>query len=592
MTAIAAVSRPAEADPVTTEAIRTLYLQLRNSAAAAGIVTIYMVITTWPWSPHRTILIWLAVQLSTQIGREGLLQAYRRATPPPEALPRWALYYTVYMGCAGMVWGSTIFLFARPETPITVALTLCGLFGIAGGSVPGNAYNPPGLYAFVGLIFSFVLVRMMTVGAQGYPALGVAAAGYAAILILFCRVQARTIRDGFRIRFENRALVAELIVQKAEAEEARRTAEQANLAKSQFLAAASHDLRQPLYALGLFSASLEDLRLDADGKRVASNIQDNIAALESLFDGLLDISKLEAGAVQARPVAVSVDELFDRLSHYFRPLATERGLDLRLRSGGEYVWSDPVLLEQVLSNLISNALRCTHRGAILVAARRRGARLRFEVWDTGVGIAEADTRRIFDEFVQLGNPERDRRKGLGLGLSIAKRSVALLDTEIDVVSRLGKGSRFQFSQPLIAEPDQIPDDAVRPTPAIRRVRSVLFVDDDRNVREGLAELLGRWGVAFEILGDAASALARIGGGARPGLLLSDYRLPGGMNGLDLIAAVRALGLANPPDMVLVTGDLDPTLIATAREAGVPLYYKPLRAAQLKALLEEARGPDS
>ena len=584
MTDIAAARPANEADPVSTEAIRTLYLQLRNSAAAAAIVTLYMVITTWPWSPHRTILIWLAVQLSTQIAREGLLQAYRRARPSPEALPHWARFYTLYMGCAGMVWGSTIFLFARPAEPITVALTLCGLFGIAGGSVPANAYNPPGLYAFVGLIFSFVLVRMMTVGTTGYPALGVAAVGFAAILILFCRVQARTIRDGFRIRFENRALVAELTIQKAEAEEARRAAEQANLAKSQFLAAASHDLRQPLYALGLFSASLEDLKLDAEGKRVVGNIQDNIAALESLFDGLLDVSKLEAGAVQARPTPISVDELFDRLSHYFRPLAAERGLDLRLRSGGEYVLSDPVLLEQILSNLISNALRCTHKGAILIAARQRGFKLRFEIWDTGVGIARADLGRIFDEFVQLGNPERDRRKGLGLGLSIAKRSVALLDTEIEVASRLGKGSRFQFSQPLVARPDAVTDRLPLPSVITRGAGSVLFVDDDRHVQRGLAELLGRWDVAFEIVGDAASALRRIDEGARPGLLLSDYRLPGGMNGLDLIGAVRALDLPDAPDMVLVTGDLDPKLIATAQKKDVPMLYKPLRAGQLKALL--------
>jgi signal transduction histidine kinase len=450
--------------------------------------------------------------------------------------------------------------------------------------VPGNAYNPPGLYAFVGLIFSFVLARMMTVGTAGYPALGVASAGYAAILILFCRVQARTIRDGFRIRFENRALVAELTVQKAEAEDARRAAEQANLAKSQFLAAASHDLRQPLYALGLFSASLEDLKLDAEGKRVVGNIQDNIAALESLFDGLLDVSKLEAGAVQARPTAVSVDELFDRLSHYFRPLAAERGLDLRLRSGGEYVWSDPVLLEQVLSNLISNALRCTHDGAILVAARQRGTMLRFEVWDTGVGIATADLHRIFDEFVQLGNPERDRRKGLGLGLSIARRSVDLLGSEIEVVSRPGRGSRFQFSQPLTEKPGTAAPAPPSPVVTARRAGSILFVDDDRNVQQGIAELLGRWTVAFEIVGDAQSALHRIEQGVRPRLLLSDYRLPGGMNGLDLIDAVRALDLPEAPDMVLITGDLDPRLIARAQDKSVPLLYKPLRAAQLKALL--------
>jgi signal transduction histidine kinase/CheY-like chemotaxis protein len=583
VTPVAAADSAGDSDPIRTEAIRTLYLQLRNSTAAAAIVTLYMVVTAWPHSPHRLILTWLAVQLATQVAREALLQAYRRAAPAPDQLPRWAFAYACYMGSAGLIWGSTVFLFARPDAPITVALTLCGLYGIAGGSVPGNAYNPPGLYAFVGLIFACVMARMMMIGTVGYPTLGIASVGYAAILILFCRVQARTIRDGFRIRFENRALVAALTVEKAAAEEARRAAEQANLAKSQFLAAASHDLRQPLYALGLFSASLEDLKLDTEGRRVVGNIQDNIAALESLFDGLLDVSKLEAGAVQPRFSAVHVDELFDRLSHYFRPLAAERGLDLRLRSGGEIVWSDPALLEQVLSNLVSNALRCTPRGAILIAARQRAQALRFEVWDTGVGIADADLTRIFDEFVQVGNPERDRRKGLGLGLSIARRSVALLGAEIQVRSRPGRGSCFLFAQPLSPDPTRQKEQPIL-TPSPRAGRSVLIVDDDRNVQNGLAELLGRWGVAFEIFGDADSALRRIEDGARPGLLLSDYRLPGDLNGLDLIVAVRALDLPDMPDQVLVTGDVDPGLIAIARDLDVALLTKPLRSVQLRALL--------
>ena len=573
------------ADPVATEAIRTLYLQLRNSAAAAAIVTIYMVATAWPHNSHGVVLAWLAVQLTTQVLREGLAQLYRIRRPDSASLPRWALAYTGYMAVAGMVWGSTIFLFANPEEPITVALTLCGLYGIAGGSVPGNAYNPPGLYAFAGLIFLCVIVRMLMIGTLGYPALGIASAGFAAILMLFCRVQARTIRDGFQIRFENRALLDELTVQKAEAEKARQVAEQANLAKSQFLAAASHDLRQPLYALALFSASLDQLQLDADARGVVDKIQENTAALESLFDGLLDISRLQAGVVQPRWGAVSVDELFDRLAWYFGPLAEAQGIDLRLRSGGEYVWSDSALLEQVLSNLVSNALRWTNRGRILIAARQRGEGLRFEVWDGGPGIAEADRMRIFDEFVQLDNPARDRRRGLGLGLSIVRRSVELLGGEIEVKSWVGSGSCFRFTQMLTPRADPVVASAL-PKSLARGFRSVMIVDDDGNVQQALSDLLGRWGVTFDLFGDGEAALAALAAGLSPTLLLADYRLPGALNGLDLIEAMRRLAPAPMPEAVLVTGDLDPGLIAAAQRGGVRVMHKPIPIDALRELLAE------
>jgi two-component system, sensor histidine kinase len=253
-------------------------------------------------------------------------------------------------------------------------------------------------------VFGAVLIRLLETGQFGYILLGVASALYALTMIAFCRAQARSIDDGFRMRFENQALVEALKLQTVEAEEARRKAELASLAKSQFLAAASHDLRQPLYALSLFTASLGTLKLDAEGRRVVGNIQDSVAVMESLFTGLLDISKLEAGVVQPRLSSVSVDALFDRLSQYFLPLALERGLDLRFRSEGEWLTSDEALLEQVLSNLVSNALRSTSAGGVLVAARRRPGAVRLEVWDTGIGIGEADRQRIFDEFVQLGKP--------------------------------------------------------------------------------------------------------------------------------------------------------------------------------------------
>ena len=420
--------------------------------------------------------------------------------------------YTLYMVATGALWGATIFLFAHPDQPITVALTMCCLYAIAAGSTPANAYNPPGLYALVGFMFAPIVARLLWTGRLEYVLLGVASGLYAVAMMGMCRVQARTVDEGFRIRFENQALLEAVTVQKAEAEAARHRAERASLAKSQFLAAASHDLRQPLYALSLFSASLETLKLDADGRAVVGRIQDSVQAMEQLFEGLLDLSKLDAGVVVPRLGAVSIDALFDRLSQYFYPIAAARGLELRLHSDGEWVMSDPVLLEQVLGNLVSNAVRYTGRGGVLVAARRRAAGVRLEVWDTGMGIARDDLERIFEEFVQVGESAAPGRRGLGLGLSIARRSGALIGATIEVASRPGRGSRFALSQPL-GTPSSRPDmRIVRPgfahaVPPVswRGGLPVLIVDDDPGVRLALTDLLGRWQVDFDAAANGEAA---------------------------------------------------------------------------------------
>ena len=567
--------------PIRAEAVRTLYVQIRNSALSAMVVSAYMVGTALPYTPWRVVAAWGSVQVMMQLGREALVYAWRRQPRADAALERWAGFYTLYMVATGALWGATIYLFAHPAQPITVALTMCCLYAIAAGSVPANAYNPKGLYALVGFMFVPVVVRLLATGKLEYILLGVASGLYAVAMSGMCRVQARTLDEGFRIRFENRELLDALRVQTQAAEAARHKAELASLAKSQFLAAASHDLRQPLYALSLFSASLEELKLDADGRAVVGNIQDSIGAMEQLFEGLLDLSKLEAGVVQPRLQSVSIDTVFDRISQYFHPIAVRRGLDLRFRSDGEWVFSDAALLEQVLGNLVGNALRYTVRGGALVAARKRAAGVRLEVWDTGVGIPPADLERIFEEFVQLGNTERDRRKGLGLGLSIARRSGALIGAVIDVRSRPGRGTCFGFVQPPTPAGHTAPAKAEEQYRTLSRRADlpILIVDDDRDVRLALGDLLRRWGVRFDEAADGEAALAMIDAGAEYGLILADYRLSGRMSGLDVLSAIGARYAG-----ALITADFDPALIAAARDVGVPVIQKPVQPAQLRAML--------
>ncbi|HEY3949242.1 ATP-binding protein [Phenylobacterium sp.] len=574
-------------EPVRAECIRTLFQQIRNSFAAAGVVTVYMCATQAPFHPWTEIAAWLAVQLSTQLLRLWLVARYRRipADDDGRRLERAASLNTLYMAIAGCVWGSTAFLFMDLAQPITVALTLCGLYGISGGSVPGNAYNPAGLYAFVGAIFGLVMIRFLLVGQYAYDVLGAASVGYSAILFGFCRVQNRELQEGFAIRFENRRLLAELAVEKAEAEAARGRAEKANLAKSQLLAAASHDLRQPLHALSLFSGSLQSLALDEEAKDVASRIQSNVAAMEKLFNGLLDISRLEAGVVQSHREPMSCQDLFDRLAGYFDPVAEQQGLDLRFRDTDLWVDADPTLTEQICVNLVTNALRYTRTGGILVAARRLGGRVSIAVADTGIGIAPADQARIFEEFVQIGNPERDRGKGLGLGLSIAQRLAAILDSRIEIRSAEGKGSRFSFDLPRAA-PAKVAKAAVQPD--LMAGLRLLLIDDDAMVREGAERLLRQWGVDVALAADLAEAEALIGQtveatGARFDVCIADFRLPGAVDGLGVIARLSARPDA-PAAFCLVTGDMGAEVLAAADAAQVPIIHKPLHPARLRALL--------
>ena len=590
-------------EPVRAESIRTLYKQIRTTLGASLIITAYMAATAAPFTPWQPIAGWVVVLLLSVVLREALVRAFFKRAPQDDGLEGWARYHLAFQVLTGCIWGATIFLFGHPDEPITIALVLCCLYSIASGSVPPLAYNPPGLVALVVPIFVAVLIRLLATGSFGYILVGITSALYGVTMIGFCRVQSKAIAEGIRIRFENRELLAALTVEKTEAENARHEAERASLAKSQFLAAASHDLRQPLYALSLFSASLGSLQLDPDGRSVVGRIQDSIASMESLFVGLLDISRLDAGVVTAEIEPVAVDALFDRLSQYFLPIANDRGLDLRFRSDGEWVASDVTLIEQVLSNLVSNALRYTNAGGVLVAARRKGNQVRFEVWDTGIGIEVANRKRIFEEFVQVDNSVRDRRKGLGLGLSIAERSAALLGGSIEIASRMGRGSRFSFSQPAAncASIDE--------TVAIERISAgfkpessgvsaqiglhdqnelpVLVVDDDEDVRAALSDLLTRWNVPLRAFADGDAALADIDAGGSYRLLLADYRLPGEMNGLQFIDKLRHAHPAPVPRCVLITGDFDPALINEAEEKGVTLFHKPLSAQKLYALVSGA-----
>lgn len=361
-------------------------------------------------------------------------------------------------------------------------------------------------------------------------------------------------------------------------------AERANLAKSRFLAAASHDLRQPLHALGLFLSELAQQPLDERSRQITGRLTASTEAMEGLLDSLLDISRLDAGVLTPER---SVFDMHAKLEHIIAgqaSAAAARGLDLRLRCPPCWAVSDPLLFERIVANLLGNAIRYTPQGRVLVVCRRRGERLRVEVRDSGPGIAADDQQVIFQEFVQLGNAERARDKGLGLGLAIVRRLVDLLGHRLDLRSAPDRGSVFAVELPAAPPPEPVSGDREALALGHFDGLQVALADDDALALGAMSSLLASWGCEVSAAHTADELLDAVASGSTPDILITDLRLGGTTDGLALIAAVRSQpGRAELP-AVLISGDTAPESLARIQATGVPMLHKPVRPARLRALM--------
>ena len=372
-------------------------------------------------------------------------------------------------------------------------------------------------------------------------------------------------------------------------EERTRDLNLANQAKSRFLAAASHDLRQPMHALALFVGQLSASRTHAERAALTQRIEEAVGSLTELLDQLLDLSKLEAGALQAVHEDFPLGDLLEAIEKQFAPLAHAKGIALRLRSNPAWLRSDPVLVQRILLNLVSNAIRYTEHGGVLVGCRKRGERMRIAVWDTGCGIPDDRRKDVFHEFVQLDDPG-DRRadglgRGLGLGLAIVERLAALLDTCVELRSRIGRGSMFAFELPLGVATGARAQSAVVPLHvAGLRGTFALVIDDDEAARAGMCGLLESWGCLTLAAADGDDAIRQLSAHDRPPeLIVCDYRLTTDENGLQAMARVRAAVGGDVPT-IIVTGDTSNAVLNAAQLARVPLLRKPVSPVKLRALL--------
>lgn len=524
-------------------------------------------------APERRVQVaaWFGLGLVVAVWQLGLWAWHRSVGLADAEWPRWARRLTWASFADGARWGIAPLWLAASGQADQMMWVCMVAGGAACASVASLGSYVPAYYALLFPAIVPYILRATTLNDPRYW--GVAVLGAVVLLGMawLGRLQSRTLGGALRLRFENLDLAEDLRRQ-------RDLAEQANLAKGQFLAAASHDLRQPMHALGMFVAALGRGRLDTDERRLVGQIEETVEAMDGLFESLLDVSQLDAGMTQPAPRAFPIQPLLARICREQGPEMRDRPIRLRAVACGATVDTDPVLLERMLRNLVSNAVRYTRAGRVLVGCRRRGDRLSIEVWDTGPGIAPEQQARVFEEFVQLGNPERDRTKGLGLGLAITRRLADLLDCPVTVRSRPGQGSMFSVAVPRA--PARVGGAIVEPTSGPPQVGLVFVVDDEVLVQESTACLLEAWGYQTVTGGSADELLARAGA-RRPDLVICDWRLRGEETALTAIARIRRTCGVEAPALI-ITGDIAAAQLRAIQATGFTLLHKPVAPGKLRA----------
>ena len=561
--------------------------------AGVGVVTALF----WAMAPWEVFSLWGVAFAAMLLLRVAVLRAFRRASPTTAAEWRWWLRRS-NLGTlvSATFWGVTGWLFYAYSGGIQQTGLIIIIYTFCVVAIPVLSIQPGMCAAFASLCMLPLLLRMLMVGDRYHYQL----AGELVIIVTLTTLVSNTYRQALQraieLKLKADGLSAQLRVETAGAQAARHEAEVANRAKTQFFTAASHDLRQPLHAMGLFAEALRQRVAKRDDQpevaQLVNSINESVDALEELFSELLDITRIDSGGVEVNPQHFLVGDILRKLRLHFEPSAFEKGLALRLRGGAQAVHADPLLVERILRNLVSNAIRYTNDGSVLVSCRARGTALLLQVWDTGVGIREQERVRIFEEFYQVPNTatvSAEQRKGLGLGLAIVKRLAALMKAPLTVRSRPGHGTVFTLELPRGRAPalNSAAIPGLGRTALTLAGRLVLIVEDESTVRGGLEVLLRGWGadiVALDSVAACAAWAASVASaGRKPDLLIVDYRLEEGKTGVDAMKVLRNRFGATLP-VILVTGSTMSNHDHEAHLHNFHLLIKPVLANKLRAMI--------
>jgi two-component system, sensor histidine kinase len=581
------------------------YLPASLAGNMAGMSVIGLLF--WGVNSPRVMTMWIVAFVLMLLARVVLGQRFKRSQPTDER--QWAFWRRAWnlgtLSSAAM-WGATAWVFYPGGQSIQQIGLIITIYTLSVAVVPVLATQPTVFLAFGALCFLPMAARIASEGTTyGYELAGILVLVFALTTVL-ARSYRQALRRAIDLKLLGDSLTAQLQVEKRAAEDARKeadnarieaddarvVAEVANRAKTQFFTAASHDLRQPLHAMGLFAEALRQKNHDGEVAHLVNSINESVDALEGLFSELLDITRIDSGGVEVHPEHFSMGDILRKLRLHFEPVAFEKGLALRLRGGQHMVHADPLLVERILRNLVSNAIRYTPDGTVLVSCRRKGDSVLLQVWDSGLGISEEQQARVFEEFYQVPSSKKvgvHERKGLGLGLAIVKRLVDLLHAPLKMQSQLGRGTVFSLTLPAGKAARQAMP-AFGGTSSLKLTlqnRLIVVVEDEPAVLAGLEAVLKSWGATLAAFSSVSACLAWAKSAdaaqARPDLLIVDFRLEDGHTGVEVITSLRAQFKQRIPAIV-VTGSTMTGHEQEAQELDFHLLIKPVVPNKLRAMI--------
>ena len=561
--------------------VYALYTTSKFTSLGAIVTAITFWLAYLFYTGDRHVLIWAVLVHVAQVSRLFNAWSYHRDERAWQRVDFWRLRFMIGLMVSAFAWGS-VPLFVLPTHDLAVVcLMMLVMLGMGSAAIGAVVAYRPAIWAWLLPLLLPLPVLLLWFEGPLHDALAIFSLAYLGVNLAFAFGQNELLVKALKAQFDNAELVTQLRHQMTLATEADRE-------KSRFVASASHDLRQPMHALGLFASALEKRLAGTSEAPLVGNLNRCIESLDRSFNAMLDISKLDAGVVEPQVQSFPIRDVFRRLHMHFAGQAEGAGLHLRLKPGGKLVDSDPQLLERILSNLIQNAIKYTREGGIVVVARTAGNHVNIEVWDTGIGIPDRELPKVFDEFYQLHNPERDRNRGLGMGLAIVKRLALLLRHPLTVASTVGKGTMVRISVPqtdLDALHGMNLEAETVPSP-IGDARSLIFIDDEENIRDSMALLLREWDYEVLVAGNINEACMLAANHPEPiHAVLSDLRLRNGEDGLQAINAIRhVLGYQIPA--VLVTGDTSPDQVKRVHDSGHRVLFKPVLPKELFSMLRQ------
>ncbi|HVF63816.1 MAG TPA: ATP-binding protein [Casimicrobiaceae bacterium] len=589
MTPLSGVS-PALIARARVDQVATIYASWSRTTASMLLGAALLTVAMWSVVPLALLFGWFALVLVNQFWRWRLTVAWSRARPGADAAARWGRYWACGSAAAGALWGlAAVTMF--PESEAHQALLIVCLFGVVLGGLNLTAVWRPSFYGFVLPALVPLILRVAWEADAVHLYIAFVMTVVLGFVIAFGHRVNDILTHALATRYENVDLIAELKGQTRAAIEARAAAETANRAKSQLLVAASHDLRQPLHAVGLFVGALAARIAEPEPRSLISRIQQALEALEAQFGQLIDLSKLEAGVLVADRARVPLGPLFAEIAGEFAPMAEAKGLRLAAVGTRLAVDSDPALLSRILRNLVGNAVRYTRAGGVVLGARRRGTNVVIDVVDSGVGIAAEHRERIFEEFFQIRSSASSSQaaRGMGLGLAIVRRFCNLLGHDIVLDSRTGRGSRFSVTAPRVTDlRAPLPHESAsraRRSDGINGMLSgaiVAVIDDDVAAVDAMRALFSTWGATVAGGCSVDETLADLGRIERyPDLIVADLRLDADGSGLDAVVTLRQeLGFRVPA--LVVSGDTSFAAAHAVRSAGLVLLRKPVVPGALAA----------